>query len=150
MRDHHCGESCAAAAVDGNPFALACSHPARRRRDRRLRSGNPAQRLPRLKLFRQQHDVSVRISHGDKFGEGAPALESGLVLRVADVLIAAVAFDAIAAACDEWHRDPPPDELREDIAADCHYDAGELVARHVGEMLDVRIVPAPAVPIATA
>ena len=71
-------------------------------------------------------------------------------MGIADILIPALTLDASAAAGDERHGYSLPDELARDVAPDFHNDPGEFVARHVREVFDVRIVSAPAVPIAAA
>ncbi len=75
--------------------------------------------------------------------------ETGLELVRADLLIAGMAFGAMAAARNERHRDAIADLEANDAPAGRHHLAGEFMAGHVRQ-LDVRVMAHPAMPIATA
>src|SRR5436190_8465902 len=100
--------------------------------------------------FGQRYDISGRVTHCHILGEGTPAVETGLILEVADVLVAAATLNACAAAGDERYGYALTHELARDVTTHFHHHAGEFVTRYVGEVLDVRVVSAPAVPIAAA
>ena len=148
--DHRRGEADAAAAVDGDPLARLDGALGR---DGAVGRGQPATERGRGdagNVFGERHEVAVGVPDRDIFGERSPAGEAGLVLAIADLLVAALAFGACAAAGDERNRDPLADGRAADIAADRDDDAGELVPRHMRELFDIRVVPAPAVPVAAA
>src|SRR5262249_25948997 len=69
---------------------------------------------------------------------------------VADVLIAAMAFEAVAASGHKRHRHSLPDKRTVNIAANLHYRPSKLVSRHMRELAYIRIVPPPAMPVAAA
>ena len=58
-----------------------------------------------IQLFRQPHEVGVGKVERDIFGERAPGGEARLELVLADLMVAGIAFEAMAAAADERHRD---------------------------------------------
>jgi hypothetical protein len=150
VSDHNCREPHTAAAIDRHPFAGL--HGALRS-NRAVGRGEPATQRSRCdagNAFRQRHEIAIGVSHSDILGERSPTCETGLVLPIADMLIAAFALVADATSGDERNGHALADGGAPHIGANRHDSAGEFVARYMRKLFDVRVVPAPAVPIAAA
>ena len=140
----------AAAAVDGHPL----SRQALGARSTIARN-DVMKRQPRLAAVakssasRQPHQVGVGKVERNIFGERAPRGKSRLELVLADLVIARIAFEAMAAADCERHRDAIAGAPLRDLASDRLDRSGEFMARHMRQP-DVGVVPHPAVPVASA
>ena len=75
--------------------------------------------------------------------------EAGLKLVVADLLVPGMALRAVPAAADKRHRHPLTDLEPIDLAAHRLDRARKLMAWHMRQR-DVRIMPHPAMPVASA
>ena len=83
------------------------------------------------------------------FRERSPGREARLELSFADLVVAGIAFEAMAAAADEGRGHAIADAPAADLAADRGNRTGKLVSRHMRQH-DVGIMPHPAVPVAAA
>lgn len=148
-RDRHRRQPDATASMHRHP--VAPRHPALVS-DRPKRGGETAAQASRrheVHIVRQLHQRKVGVSQRHPLREAAPAVEPGLELALAHLLVAGAAVDAPPAPGDERHRHPVPSPPSGHLPAHVLDHAGDLVTRHVGQH-DIRIVAHPAVPVASA
>ena len=148
--DHDRGQPHPAAAVDGDPLA----RPDPALRDHRPKGrGEPApetRRRDEVDLRRQANQIHIGVSNGDILCIRAPPGKARLELPVADLLIAAATLRARPARAHERQRDAVPRLPPGDVLSRLRDDPRQLVAGHVRQAGDIRVVPEPAVPIAPA
>lgn len=85
----------------------------------------------------------------DELRKRPPMSEARLKLRIADLLVTAVALGTRATPADKGHRYTVADLPPGDVPANFRHDAGKLMPGNMRQ-LDVRIMPLPAVPVAAA
>src|SRR5690606_8095448 len=98
---------------------------------------------------RQPDEVDVGPRHHHVLREAAPAVEAGLVLAIAEVLMARPTLAAGAAAATERRRHTLTAAEAGHVATDLAHHTGELVTGHVRER-HRGIVTHPGVPVAAA
>ena len=99
---------------------------------------------------RQGNEIRLRRVDHHPLREGSRVGETGLALVRAHGGGAGPAYGTGTAGQDEGRRDIAPHPTAIDAAAHGLDDPGELVTGHMREHPDIRVVPAPAVPIAAA
>ncbi len=97
----------------------------------------------------QAHQIGIGIVNRDIFGKASPMGKARLELMITNLMIAAVAFRAMAAARNERDRDPVADFPAFDILANRFDGAGKFMAGNVGQF-HIGIMAHPAVPVASA
>ena len=100
-------------------------------------------------IFGQSNDIEVSLMNGNIFGKRSPMGEAGLFLMAANLLVTRMAFRTSAAATNEGHGYPVSNLPVAHILANSSNDTSQFMPGHMGQF-DIRIMPHPAVPIATA
>ena len=130
---------------------LACGD-ATDRRDRAKGGGDAAAERRRdigIHIVGQPDEIDVGGGQGDVLREATPAIESGLPLVRAHLMIARLAHQAAPARADKGDRDAITRSPASDLGSHLRDRAGELVAGDVGKRRYV-VMPVPGMPVAAA
>src|SRR5690606_32646218 len=149
MGDHNRREAHAAAAVDHGPFSRTQAALIDDSPERGDKATAECRRFHVANFVRQPHEVGRCVGNGDVLGKAAPAGEAGLVIVVADLLVAGGALGAGAAAQGKGYRNPLADLPAAHLRPDGDDAPRELMARYV-RRVDIGVVAHPAVPVAAA
>ena len=98
---------------------------------------------------RQANQVHIGGRKGDVLGEPTPAIETGLPLVRAHLVVAGLADQTAAARAHERNGDAVPHAPARDVWANGGNRPRELMSGHMGKLGDV-VVPVPAVPVTAA
>ena len=114
--------------------------------------GEPAAqagRCRKVQPFGSADQIDVGKMDGYIFGERSPVGKARLELVVADLMIARMTLRASTAAADEGHCDPVSGPPADNVLANCHDMARQLMPRNMRQSY-VRVMPLPPMPIAAA